>query len=106
MAFVYAPVLLLVSSTGFDFLEFSYASTSCILGVVALSAAVVGFFLAPMAWYERILAAFAGLVAIAPTWQSDLIALAIVAPVILLQVTAKKRNAATSSDVAQPEASS
>ncbi len=104
MAFVYAPVLLLVSSTGFDFLEFSYAATSCILGVVALSASVVGFFLAPMAWYERVLAAFAGLVAIAPTWQSDLIALAIVAPVLLLQVIAKKRRAATSADAAQQEA--
>lgn len=104
MAFVYAPVLLIVSSTGFGFLEFSYASTSCILGVVALSAAVVGFFLAPMAWYERILAAFAGLVAIAPTWQSDFIALAIVAPVIVLQVIAKKRRAETSSDATRQEA--
>ncbi|MEM7169278.1 MAG: TRAP transporter permease [Pseudomonadota bacterium] len=101
MAFVYAPVLLLVSSTGFNFLEFSYAATSCILGVVALSASVVGFFFAPMAWWERILAAFGGLVAIAPSWQSDLIALAIVAPVILVQVMAKKRRAETSPGAAQ-----
>ena len=104
MAFVYAPVLLFVSETGFNFLEFSYAATSCILGVVALSASVVGFFLAPMAWYERVLAALAGLVAIAPTWQSDLIALAIVAPVILLQVVAKKQRAATSCEPARQEA--
>jgi len=104
MAFVYAPVLLLVSSTGFNFLEFSYAATSCILGVVALSASVVGFFLAPMAWYERVLAALGGLVAIGPTWHSDLIALAIVAPVILLQVIAKKRGAAISSETARQEA--
>ena len=96
MAFVYAPVLLFVSSTGFDFLEFSYAATSCVLGVIALSAAVVGFFIAPMSWFERILAAFAGLIAIAPTWQSDLYALALVAPVLLLQVMAKRRVAATS----------
>ena len=104
MAFVYAPVLLFVSSTGFDFLEFSYTATSCILGVVALSASVVGFFLAPMAWYERVLAAFAGLVAIAPSWQSDLIALAIVAPVIVVQLIAKRRNAEASSDTARQEA--
>ncbi len=104
MAFVYAPVLLFVSSTGFDFLQFSYAATSCILGVVALSASVVGYFLAPMAWYERVLAALAGLVAIAPTWQSDLIALAIVAPVILIQLIAKKNRLAQTSDTARQEA--
>lgn len=97
MAFVYAPVLLFVSSTGFELAQFSYAATSCVLGVVALSSAVVGFFLAPMRWYERIPAAFAGLIAIAPTWQSDLVALAIVTPVVLLQIAAKQRNAAAPS---------
>ena len=96
MAFVYAPVLLFVSSTGFNFIEFSYAATSCILGVVALSAAVVGYFLAPMSIPERVLAAFAGLVAIAPTWQSDLFALALVAPIILMQVISKRRALAAS----------
>ncbi len=99
MAFVYAPVLLIVSSTGFNFLEFSYTAASCVLGVVALSSAVVGFFLAPMAWYERVLAAFAGLVAIAPTWQSDLVALAIVSPVIMTQLMARRRVAAASADI-------
>ena len=94
IAFVYAPVLLFVSSTGFDLLEFSYAATSCVLGVIALSAAVVGFFIAPMNWFERILAAAAGLIAIAPTWQSDLYALALAAPVLLLQVMARRRIAA------------
>lgn len=91
MAFVYAPVLLIVSSTGFDFIEFSYAAVSCILGVVALSAAVVGFFFAPMTAIERILAAIAGLVAIAPHWTSDLIALAIVAPALLWQIVKKSQ---------------
>jgi len=96
MAFVYAPVLLFVSSTGFDFIQFSYASTSCVLGVIALSAAVVGHFNAPMHWAERWLAALAGLVAIAPSWQSDLVALAIVAPVIVVQYFFKNQVAAES----------
>ena len=104
MAFVYAPVLLFVSSTGFNFLEFSYTATSCILGVVALSASVVGFFLTPMAWYERVLGAFAGLVAIAPTWQSDLIALAIVAPAILTQIMKKKQRAGERTAAVKSEA--
>ena len=89
MAFVYAPVLLFVSSSGFDFLEFSYTSTSCIAGVISLSAAVVGYWLAPMHKAERILAALAGLIFIAPSWQADLVSLLIVAPVIILQLSKK-----------------
>lgn len=93
MAFVYAPVLLIVDSTGFDLLEFSYASTSAIAGVVALSAAVVGFLLAPMSTIERVLCSVAGLVFIAPSWQADLTSLVILLPVVFLQIM-KKRNAA------------
>ena len=86
MAFVYAPVLLFVSSTGFNLLEFSYTAASCIAGVIALSAAVVGYWLAPMNAIERILFAVAGLIFIAPSWESDLVSLAIAAPVLLWQI--------------------
>ncbi len=91
MAFVYAPVLLIVSSTGFDLWEFTYSATSCIMGVVSLSAAVVGYWLRPMGAISRILAAIAGLVFIAPSLSADLAALIIVMPVIILQVRAKKK---------------
>ena len=91
MAFVYAPVLLFVSSTGFDLLEFSYTSTSCIAGVIALSAAVVGYWLSGMTTAERILAALAGLIFIAPSWQADIAALMIVAPVVIFQLIKKKQ---------------
>jgi len=91
MAFVYAPVLLFVSSAGFDLLEFSYAASSCIAGVVALSAAVVGYWLAPMHAIERVICAFAGLIFIAPSWQADLVSLAMVAPVVFLQIAKKNR---------------
>ncbi|MFU1476233.1 TRAP transporter permease [Roseovarius sp. C7] len=92
MAFVYAPVLLFVSSTGFDLWEFSYTATSCIAGVISLSAAVVGYWLAPMGVVFRILLAFAGLVFIAPSLQADLVALIIASPAIISQVL--KRRAA------------
>lgn len=91
MAFVYAPVLLFVSSAGFDLLEFSYTATSCIAGVIALSAAVVGYWLAPMNAIERILASIAGLVFIAPSWQADIFSIVVIMPVILLQITKKNR---------------
>jgi len=91
MAFVYAPVLLIVSSTGFDLWEFTYSAISCVMGVVSLSAAVVGYWLRPMGAFSRILAAIAGLVFIAPSLSADLAALMILLPVIVLQVRAKKK---------------
>ncbi len=86
MAFVYAPVLLFVSSTGFDLWEFTYTAASCIAGVIALSAAVVGYWLAPMGVAFRVLMAIAGLVFIAPSLQADLVALLIASPAIISQL--------------------
>lgn len=91
MAFVYAPVLLFVSSTGFDLWEFSYTAISCIFGVIALSAAVVGYWLAPMGVVFRILMAIAGLIFIAPSLQADFVALIIASPAIFSQVIARRR---------------
>ncbi|MYH59904.1 MAG: TRAP transporter large permease subunit, partial [Boseongicola sp. SB0675_bin_26] len=89
MAFVYAPVLLFVSSTGFDLLEFSYTAASCIAGVIALSSAVVGYWLVPMGAVFRVLMALAGFVFIAPSVQADLAALVIAAPAVISQVLAR-----------------
>jgi len=91
MAFVYAPVLLIVSSAGFDLLTFSYAAASCIAGVIALSMAVVGFWFAPLGAVARLLAGIAGLVFIAPSLYADLAALVIIAPVIISQLPAMRR---------------
>jgi len=91
MAFVYAPVLLFVSSTGFDLWEFSYTATSCILGVIALSAAVVGYWLVPMGVIQRILAAIAGIIFIAPSLQADLVSAIIIAPVVIWQLMARRK---------------
>lgn len=94
MAFVYAPVLLIVPGSGFDGLQFTYAALSAVAGVVALSATVVGVFIAPMSVVERLLAAVAGLVFIAPSWQADGIALLIVAPVLAVQLVKGRRGTA------------
>lgn len=98
MALVYAPVLLFVSSTGSDLWTFTYSAISCIAGVVALSAAVVGYWLMPMNVVFRILMAKAGLVAIAPSLTADLVALIIAAPAIIQQLVARKIKAKTSDD--------
>ena len=91
MAFVYAPVLLFVSSTGFDFIEFSYTAASCIAGVIALSAAVVGYWLAPMGVFSRLLFAMGGIIFIAPSIKADVVALLIVAPAVIYQLVARRR---------------
>jgi len=96
MAFVYAPVLLFVSSTGFDLWEFSYTAASCIAGVVALSTAVVGYWLTPMGVISRLLMALAGLVFIAPSLQADLVALLIAAPAVLGQTLSRRQQATAS----------
>jgi len=85
MAFVYAPVLLIVTSAGFDLLTFSYTATSCILGVLFLSASVVGFFKKPMGVFQRLCLALSGFVMIAPSFQADLVALAIASPALIIQ---------------------
>lgn len=85
LAFVYSPVLLFVSSAGFDLWEFTYTGTSCILGVAALSIAVVGYFLTPVGGVFRFLMALAGLVFIAPSLQADLVAAVLAAPVLITQ---------------------
>lgn len=90
MAFVYAPVLLFVTSEGFDFWEFAYVAPSCIAGVMALSMAVVGHWLAPMPWAMRLAAAASGLVFIAPDWRADLAALLILSPALLQQMLASR----------------
>ncbi len=91
MAFVYAPVLLIVSSTGFDLWEFTYTATSCIIGVISLSAAVVGYWLVPMRAISRWIVALAGLVFIAPSLQADLVGLAMIAPIVIAQLAARRR---------------
>ena len=89
MAFVYAPALLLVTGE-FDIVTFSYQFGSCVLGVVFLSAAVVGFWLAPLTGWARVLLAVSGLVMIAPSWTVDLWALLIASPVIATQVLSRR----------------
>ena len=73
----------------FDLVTFLYQFGSCVLGVLFLSAAVVGFLLAPLGVASRILLAVSGLVMIAPSWQTDLWALLIAAPALLLQLRAR-----------------
>ena len=93
MAFVYAPVLLIVSGEPFALGEFLRVAASCLVGVAALSGAVVGFLLGPMGVLGRLLCAAAGLVLLAPSWQADLVGCALLVGPLLRQLAARRGEA-------------
>ena len=93
MAFVYAPVLLIVSSTGFGLGEFLFTAATCLLGVVFLSASVAGFFLQALRGWERPLLAVAGVVLISPDPWTNAVAVLIASPSLVRQATALRGRA-------------
>lgn len=75
--FVYAPALLFIDFTVFDF---TLAMTSGILGIIALSVAYIGFFQTEVGRLEKVLLTVCGLVLV----SHNLVAIAIAAAVVLL----------------------
>ncbi|MEM9147596.1 MAG: TRAP transporter permease [Pseudomonadota bacterium] len=93
MVFVYSPAMLIVVEGHFTWAEFLETTISCAIGVFMLATSVAGFFLAPMPGVIRAAMALAGVLLVAPGMSSDLYALAVLAPVLLQQVLARKREA-------------
>jgi TRAP-type uncharacterized transport system fused permease subunit len=94
MVFVYAPTMLIVLPEYFTWISFFQVSVTCAFGVFAIATAVSGFFLARLDAGWRLLMGVAGLLLVAPSWESDLVALAVAAPVVLMQVAASRRKTA------------
>jgi len=76
--------------------SFLHVSLTCALGIFAIATAVSGYFLAPLNGMWRAIMAIAGLLMVAPGWESDLTALVVMAPVILLQVMAQRADTVSS----------
>jgi TRAP transporter 4TM/12TM fusion protein len=91
MVFVYAPTMLLVLPEYFTWMSFLQVSITCATGVFAIATAVSGFFLAPLSAFWRFVMACAGLLLVAPSWESDIVALFVAAPVALAQLAAIRR---------------
>ncbi|MDH3920411.1 MAG: TRAP transporter fused permease subunit, partial [Rhodospirillales bacterium] len=94
MVFVYAPTMLIVLPEYFTWTSFIQVSVTCAFGVFAIATAVSGFFLARLDAGWRFLMGVGGLLLVAPSWESDLAALAVMAPVVLMQVVASRRDTA------------
>jgi TRAP-type uncharacterized transport system fused permease subunit len=91
--FVFSPSMLIMAP-GFTWTELVGSTASCIASITFLSAAFAGWFLAPLAMWERLLIALAALPMILATPTSVLAGLVIASPVLLRQVLARKAAAA------------
>jgi len=83
--FVFSPALLIVAK-GFTPYDFTVTFAGCVLGIVALSAALSRYLLTEMRAWERLLAVFAALLLIAPGLRPTVIGLALLTPVLLSQI--------------------
>jgi TRAP transporter 4TM/12TM fusion protein len=85
--FVFNPSMLWVNTTWFAVVQ--TLITSCV-GMTAIGAAMIGFFWAPMRWYERVLFFLGGLMMVHPGVMTDLAGLALLAALLGYQRYKKK----------------
>jgi TRAP transporter 4TM/12TM fusion protein len=85
--FVFSPSLLIVAK-GFTGYDFTVTFVGCVLGIVALAAALSRFLLVEMKRWEQLLCVVAALLLIAPGLVPTLLGLVLTAPVLARQITA------------------
>ena len=96
MVFVYAPTILIVLPEHFTLMSFLQVSITCATGVFLIGTAVAGYFITAMGVGGRILMIIGGLLLVAPSGSSDLIALLVVGLTALPQVIRKRAEGGTS----------
>lgn len=80
--FVYSPVLLMVDTTPGALL---FATVTALIGMVAISAAMIGYLILPIHWFERILLFGGGVMMMDPGLSTDLIGGALLAGAFFYQ---------------------
>ena len=90
MVFVYAPTIMIVLPEYFTITSFLQVSITCALGVFVIATAVSGYFLKPLTGFWRLLMAIAGLLLVAPSTGSDMIAAIVAAPSLAQQWLGRK----------------
>ena len=86
MVFVYSPAMLLVLDDYFSWGEFIHTAGTCIIGIIMLGAALVGYFIAPMSMPLRLILAVAAIMMVATSWQANLWSLVLATPVLPSQL--------------------
>lgn len=86
--FALSPSMLFIDNPGIG--EVVLICITSLVGIFGVSAALEGYLLSNMAWYERILSIAGGLLLIYPGLTTDAIGLGLVGVVVLIQVIKKK----------------
>ena len=86
--FALNPAMLFIDTTVFEVITICITS---LVGIFAVSAALEGYLVHKMTWYQRIMSAVGGLLLIYPGLVTDIIGVALVAVVVLLQVVTRKK---------------
>ena len=85
--FALSPEMLFVDTTAWEVILICITS---VVGIFGVSAALQGWFLCRMSWYERLLSAAGGLLLIYPGIVTDSIGFGLLAIVLVLQLLARK----------------
>lgn len=96
MVFCYSPAMLIVLDDYFTWSEFLMTTTTCVIGILMLGAALTGYLLREMNMPNRVLLGIAAILMVAPDMLTNLYALGVAAPVIVSQILALRRTPATS----------
>ena len=86
--FALNPAMLFIDTTVWEVVLICITS---LIGIFGVSAALEGYFLKGMPWYERIVSAVGGLLLIYPGLVTDIIGLALVGTIIVLQFIGKRQ---------------
>ena len=86
--FALSPSMLLIDTTAWEVVLICVTS---LIGIFGVSAALEGYFLRRMPWYERILSCAGGLLLIVPGLTTDLVGVGLVAVVLVMQLIANKK---------------
>jgi len=89
--FALNPAMLFVDTTAWEVITISITS---FVGIFAVSAALEGYLLSHMQWYLRIISAVGGLMLIYPGMLTDIIGIALVGLMVVIQFTASRKAAA------------
>ena len=86
--FALNPAMLFVDTTFFEVVLIVITS---VVGIFGVSAALEGFFLSRMSWYERIISAIGGLLLIYPGIVTDIVGISLVGVVAVLQMISRRK---------------
>ena len=85
--FALNPAMLFVDTTAWEVILICITS---LVGIFSVSAALEGYVLRNMTWWQRIIIAVGGLLLIYPGWVTDVIGLAMVAVIVGIQILEKR----------------